>query len=551
MARHHVRRAMRGPPDGPARGAGQPAPPGRGAPETPRADAPAVVVVVTGVAGSGKSTVALRLADRLGWAYQDADDFHTPANRARMAGGQPLTDEDRRPWLAAVAAWIDGQLAAREPAVVACSALKRSYRDQLVRGRTGVRLVHLHGSRELIGSRLRARQGHFFPQRLLDSQFADLQEPEPDEQAWVVGIDRPPDAVVSDVVARLAAGAAPPPAVPTEEPRMSREASAEHTASAVHATSGEHATSAKHTASGEQWRLRHGAQTAVVVELGGALRLYEVGGKPLLDGFAAHEPITGGRGQLLAPWPNRVGGGRYRFGGQSLRLPLTEPENGNAIHGLLRWVPWRLLARSEEGVTLGTTLFPQPGYPYRLEVSAEYRLGPEGLETTVIATNTGDAPAPYGVGQHPYLTVGTDAVDTALLTVPARLRLRTDGQGLPTGEEPVDGTAYDFRAARPIGEERLDTAYTGLDRDPAGHCAVRLAHPSGRHGVDVRLIEGVRYVQVYTGDTLAEPGRRRRGVAIEPMSCPADAFRSGTALTVLEPGARHVFRWGLSPWGSW
>ncbi|MGW7440306.1 gluconokinase, GntK/IdnK-type [Streptomyces sp. NPDC054849] len=515
MARHHAREPVRAPV--PSRGVRtgemRPAPSGRAERQAPVAKAPASVVVVTGVSGSGKSTVALLLADRLGWAFQDADDLHTRANRARMAAGEALSDEDRRPWLAAVAAWIDGRIAEREPAVLACSALKRAYRDQLAGGRPGVRLVHLHGSRPLIRSRLLARGGHFFPAQLLDSQFADLQEPEPDEHACVVDVGQPPEAVAAAVVAWLGTSTG--------------------------------------TASGEQWRLRHGAQSAEVVELGGALRLYEVGGRPLLDGFAAGERITGGRGQVLVPWPNRVAGGRYRFGGENLQLPLTEPENGNAIHGLLRWVPWRLLARSENAVTVGTTLFPQPGYPYRLEVSAEYRLGPEGLETTVTSTNPGDSAAPYGVGQHPYLTVGTDLVDSALLTVPARYRLRTDEHGLPIGEEPVEGTAYDFCTVRPIGQEHLDTAYTGLDRDPAGHCAVRLAHPSGSRGVDVRLLEGVRYVQVYTGDTLSEPGRRRRGVAVEPMSCPADAFRSGTALTVLQPGDRHVLRWGLAPWGSW
>ncbi|MGW6984759.1 gluconokinase, GntK/IdnK-type [Streptomyces sp. NPDC054932] len=531
MARHHGKGPMRAPPH-----AG--APPAASAPSDPDGPAPApvTVVVVTGVAGSGKSTVALLLADRLGWAHQDADDFHTAANRARMAAGEPLSDEDRRPWLATIAAWIDRRIATREPAVVACSALKRAHRDQLAAGRPEVRLVHLHGSRQLIRSRLLSRHGHFFPARLLDSQFADLQEPEPDERTCVVDVGPPPEAVAAAVLAQLGlrgragtAGDIPTdPAAPTEEPHMPP------------------------TASGEQWRLRHGAQAAVVVELGGALRHYEVGGRPLLDGFAAEERITGGRGQLLVPWPNRVGGGRYRFGGEALQLPLSEPENGNAIHGLLRWTPWRLLGRGEDVVTVGTVLFPQPGYPYRLEVSAEYRLGPQGLETTVAATNVGDTAAPYGVGQHPYLTVGTDLVDTALLTVPARHRLVGDEHGLPTGgEEPVEGTAYDFRTARPIGAAPLDTAYTELDRDPAGHCAVRLAHPSGRHGIDVRLMEGVRYVQVYTGDTLPEPGRRRRGVAVEPMSCPADAFRSGTALTVLAPGDSHVLRWGLTPWGTW
>jgi galactose mutarotase-like enzyme len=284
--------------------------------------------------------------------------------------------------------------------------------------------------------------------------------------------------------------------------------------------------------------------------LGGALREYTVNGRPLLDGFSADSAITGGRGQVLAPWPNRVGGGRYRFGGQDLQLPLTEPEKNNAIHGLLRWNLWNLLARTADAVRVGTTLCPQPGYPFLLEVCAEYRLGPEGLETAVFATNSGTAPAPYGVGQHPYLTVGTDLVDTALLTVPARYLLRTDDQGLPIRQEPVDGTAYDFRTARPIGELRLDTAFTGLDRDPGGRAVVRLAHPSGLRGVDLRLGEGTRYVQVYTGDTLAEPERRRRGVAVEAMSCPPDAFRSGTDLTLLEAGATHVLRWGLSPWGT-
>ncbi|MFF3458872.1 gluconokinase, GntK/IdnK-type [Streptomyces sp. NPDC002730] len=511
------------------------------------AGVPDALVLVVGVAGSGKSTVARLLADRLGWPYRDADDFHPPANRARMAAGQPLTDKERRPWLNAIAAWMDQEIAARQPAVVTCSALKRAYRDQLLGGRP-VRLVYLHGSRQLIRSRLVARHGHFFQAGLLDSQFADLQEPEPDEHPLVVEIDQRPEAVVEAVISLLRADTAsvPPrtgaPAVGTvlsEELRMPPSATDEH-------RTDEHAT--RQHATGEQWQLRHAEQTAVVIQLGGALRHYEVDGRPLLDGFTADARITGGRGQLLVPWPNRVGGGRYHFNGQDLQLPLTEPENHNAIHGLLRWTPWELLARSDDGVRVGTTLFPQPGYPFLLEVVAEYRLGPQGLEVTVTATNVGDTAAPYGAGQHPYLTVGTDLVDTALLTVPARYRLRTDEQSLPVGREPVEGTAYDFRVARPIGEQQLDTAFTGLDRDPSGRAVVRLAHPSGLRGIDVRLDEGTRYVQVYTGDTLSEPGWRRRGLAVEAMSCPADAFRSGTDLTTLEPGASHVLRWGLGPW---
>ncbi|MGW2564471.1 aldose epimerase family protein [Streptomyces sp. NPDC001514] len=450
------------------------------------------------------------LADRLGWSFLEADDLHPPANRAKMAAGVPLTDEDRRPWLHTIAARMDEQLAAHRPVVVTCSALKRAYRDYLVAGRPRARMVYLEGSRELIRSRMAARHGHFFPAELLDSQFADLQEPTPDEQLWVVPVDRPPDAVVAAVVSLLGR------------------------------------TSSYST--GEQWELRHGSHTAVVAQLGSALRHYSVGGRPVLDGFDADATITGGRGQLLVPWPNRVGGGRYTWNGRDLQLPLNEPAKNNAIHGLLRWTPWNLLDHEEKVVRTGTTLFPQPGYPFRLQLTAEYRLGPEGLAVTVTATNLGETVAPYGAGQHPYLTVGTDLVDEAVLTVPARQWLPTDEQGLPVGSEPVEGTPYDFRTPRPIGDQALDTAFAGLDRDPSGRVVVRLAHPSGHQGIDAWLGEGAEYVQVFTGDTLPE-AERRRSIAVEAMSCPPDAFRSGTAVAALAPGSRHVLRWGLTPWG--
>ncbi|MCX2180550.1 AAA family ATPase [Streptomyces sp. SKN60] len=478
------------------------------------------LLLVIGVAGSGKSTVGRLLAERLGWAYRDADDFHSEADRAKMAAGRPLTDSDRRPWLEAIGAWMDRTIAAGGQAVVTCSALKRDYRNGLLAGRPEVLLVYLHGSRELLESRLAARHGHFFPADLLDSQLAALQEPEPDEHPLVVEIDQSPEAVVAAVLSLMPGESAvgtPPAWCPGP--------------------------------TGASWRLVRGEQSAVVVQLGGTLREYVVNGRPLLDGFSAGSAITGGRGQLLVPWPNRVGDGRYRFDDRSLQLPLTEVEKSNAIHGLLRWTLWKPLARTDDSVLLDTTLCPQPGYPFLLDVRVEYRLGPDGLSTAVRATNTGTEPAPYGVGQHPYLTVGTDLVDSAVLTVPARYLLRTDDRGLPVGREPVDGTPYDFRTARPIGELRLDTAFTGLDRLPDGPATVRLAHPSGQHGVDLRLGEGTRWVQVYTGDTLPEAAERRRAVAVEPMSCPPDAFRSGTDLTVLRPGETHVLRWGLSPWG--
>ncbi|MFD4691080.1 gluconokinase, GntK/IdnK-type [Streptomyces sp. NPDC058463] len=487
------------------------------------------LVLVVGMSGSGKTTVGRLLAERLGWSYRDADDFHSATARAGMAAGQALTDADREPWLDAISAWLDHEIAANQPAVVTCSALKRAYRDRLLSGRPEVRLVYLHGTPELIRSRLSGRRGHFFPASLLESQLADFEEPEPDERPLVVEIDQPPLSIVAALTSLLHRAPAP--------------------GGAPHGRAAEPVSPPAGTPvspTGEQWTLTWKGQKAVVVQLGAALRHYEVDGRALLDGFAPGAPITGGRGQLLIPWPNRIGDGRYHFEGVDLQLPLTEPEKGNAIHGLLRWVPWQLQARTEESLRLGTVLRPQPGYPFLLDVTAEYRLGPDGLDVVVSATNVGDGPAPYGVGQHPYLTLGTGQVDTVVLTLPVRERFLTDSRGLPTGQEPVEGSDFDFRTAHPIGSLQLDTAF-GLDRVDGDVAVVRLAHPTGDHGVDVRLGEGVRYVQIYTGDTLPET-ERRRGVAVEPMSCPPDAFRSGLGLDVLERGDTHVLRWGLEAW---
>ena len=300
---------------------------------------------------------------------------------------------------------------------------------------------------------------------------------------------------------------------------------------------------------GRELTLRHREQTAVVVELGAALRHYAIGERRVIDGFAAGELITGGRGQLLVPWPNRVKGGRYRWSEQDLQLPLTEPEHGNAIHGLLRWTSWQVVDLADSRAVLEVTLWPQPGYPFHLRVRAEYALGDDGLDVTVTARNQGEQVAPYGVGQHPYLTVGTTTVDEAVLTVPARNWLRTDASGLPVAIEPVDGTPYDFRRPHAIGAQHLDTPFGGLERDDRGRAVVRLAHPSGEHGTDVWLGQGADFLQIYTGDTLPE-SERRRAVAVEPMSCPPDAFRSGTSIVALEPGEQHTVRWGITPWGT-
>jgi gluconokinase len=169
----------------------------------PEARMPSVVVVM-GVSGAGKSTIAAMLAARLGWTYQDADWFHPPANVEKMHSGHPLTDDDRWPWLEGIAAWIDATWRAGGHGVIACSALKRAYRDVIIGGRPYVRLVYLEGERDLIARRTALRHGHFMPASLLDSQLATLQEPGEEEHPIVVSIDARPQDIVEAIVAKLA-----------------------------------------------------------------------------------------------------------------------------------------------------------------------------------------------------------------------------------------------------------------------------------------------------------------------------------------------------------
>jgi gluconokinase len=166
------------------------------------------VFVVMGVSGSGKSTIATMLAHRLQWTYEDGDWFHPKANVEKMHHGEPLTDEDRLPWLRAIAAWIDDTLKAGSHGIVACSALKRAYRDILIGGRRDVRLIFLKGDRELIARRVAARDDHFMPPSLLDSQFAALEEPTADEHPIVVSIAPHPRQIVDAIVKKLDIGVA-------------------------------------------------------------------------------------------------------------------------------------------------------------------------------------------------------------------------------------------------------------------------------------------------------------------------------------------------------
>jgi len=295
--------------------------------------------------------------------------------------------------------------------------------------------------------------------------------------------------------------------------------------------------------SGEQIEIRAGDQRVVVVEVGAGLRSYTAGGRDVLDGYGADEMARAGRGQVLMPWPNRLEDGAYEFGGSRHQLPLNEPDARNAIHGLVRWEAWTVGERDEDRVVLGHTLHPQPGYPFSLELRIEYALADEGLRVTSTSANIGRDACPYGAGAHPYLTLGTQTVDTLHLRAPGRTVIHFDGRGRPTGAGPVDGTDYDFRQPRAIGTTKLDNAFTDLARDADGLARVELRRPDDGTALTLWLDESYPYLQLFTGDPL--PSVSRRSIAVEPMTCAPNAFRSGEGLRVLEPGESMTGTWGI------
>jgi aldose 1-epimerase len=296
--------------------------------------------------------------------------------------------------------------------------------------------------------------------------------------------------------------------------------------------------------SGDQFEITNGDHRATIVEVGGGIRGYEVGGRLVLDPYPVDAMCDGAHGSVLVPWPNRLADGRYRFDGVDYQVALTEPDKANAIHGLLRWRSWRAVERTPSRVVMGTRLHPVMGYPFCLDASVTYELGDGGLVVATTATNVGRTPCPYGCGQHPYLSPGTGLIDACTLQFDARTRVVTDDERqLPTGTEPVAGTPFDFAGGRPLGNQKVDFAFTDLARDEAGRAWVRLSAPDG-HRVELWVDEHYPFVEIYTGDTL-EPHRRRQGLGTEPMPCAPNAFQSGKGLVRLEPGQSLTATWGV------
>jgi aldose 1-epimerase len=296
---------------------------------------------------------------------------------------------------------------------------------------------------------------------------------------------------------------------------------------------------------GSQYQIQAGSYRAVVTGLGAGLRSLRFQDEPVIDGFEPDELPPAAAGDLLVPWPNRIDAGQYTFDGADLQLALSEPAKSTAIHGLTRWSHWTLVEQDLDAVLLRHEAHGQQGYPFSVEFDASYRVSADdGLQVTITARNRGSRPAPYGTGSHPYLTVRAPSVDECELTLPAAQWLPLDERGIPSGPaSPVEGTPYDFRSPRVIGSTVLDNALTALTFSDDGRAWAHLA----ANGTQVSLWagEGYHWLQVFTGDSLG-PDRHRKAVAIEPMTCPPNAFVTGYDLLVLEPGDSVTHSWGIT-----
>jgi aldose 1-epimerase len=296
------------------------------------------------------------------------------------------------------------------------------------------------------------------------------------------------------------------------------------------------------TITGQQFDISAGEHAATLVEVGGGLRRYTYRGQDVTFSYPDDELPPRGCGAVLVPWPNRLRGGRYHFDGTDYQVPVTEVTTGNANHGLGRWMRWAPVAHEPSTVTLALDIVPQTGWPFELRVEVSYTLAADaGLTVTAVARNTGSRRAPFGAGFHPYVAVPDGGLGDVHLQLPATEHMVVDDARIPVGNRSVAGTKYDLRHGRRLGELRLDDGFTGLTA-PSGRAVTEVRTRGG--GARLWFGEAFRYTQVYTPDIVAGG---RTGVAVEPMTCPADAFNSGEGLLVLEPGGSWTGSWGIQP----
>ena len=300
-------------------------------------------------------------------------------------------------------------------------------------------------------------------------------------------------------------------------------------------------------ATGAQHHLRYegpaGLSTAIVTELAAALRELVLDGVESVETHSADVLPPMGSGLVLVPWPNRIADARWQLNGRTQQLDITEPATGNAIHGLLRNSAYRVSASSENAVTLAATVFPQHGYPFLLDTSVEYVLDDHGLTVTQTLVNHSADAAPVAVGAHPYLRVGDVPVGDLTLTVDAATQFEVDARAIPTGEVSLDGSPFDLRAGRRIGDLTIDHGY-GDVVIADGRSLHSVAAPDGS-ATELWGDENFGFVQVFTPSIFPRESGLGYAVAVEPMTAPADAFNSGRGLRWLAPGESWSVSWGI------
>lgn len=292
---------------------------------------------------------------------------------------------------------------------------------------------------------------------------------------------------------------------------------------------------------GDIFVLRAGSYEAHITSVGAAVQVLRYDGRDLVVPYGPDDVAPSFAGKTLVPWPNRIADGRYTFAGTEYELPVNDRATGTALHGLLVWEAWVPLETGTSSVTLLGSLHGQPGYPFQLRVQARFDLDAAlGLQVTVTAVNCGPSPAPYGVSSHPYLTVGGVPVDECELTVDAGTVLLVDENLLPVGRSAAAGTRFDFSEPVLMGSASLDHAFTDL---PEGPWEVSLRNPGTGAETVLAATGGAgksKWLQIYSGEKLD-----RKGMAVEPMTCPPDAFNSGIDLIVLDPAGSHTFEYRI------
>ena len=283
-----------------------------------------------------------------------------------------------------------------------------------------------------------------------------------------------------------------------------------------------------------------GDMRATITAVAAGLRTLTINDIDLVPSFGEDETPPSGSGIVLVPWPNRIRDGVWRHEGREYQLAITEPARNNAIHGLLRYAEYAPVEQDRDTVTLAATVYPQMGYPFTVRTAVRYELVSDGLKVTHFLENLGAEPAPVAVGTHPFVKIGDVPTEDLVLRLDAATHIEVDDRLLPTVEVPVDGTEWDFREGRRVGDVQLDDAFGGLAAVD-GTVEHALLAPDGRT-VSVWADDEFAYVQVYT--TESYPGERK-AVAVEPMTAPADAFNSGKGLRWLDPGEQWELSWGI------